>query len=325
MESRDLLDEVIDDTYSVVDIVGIGTIGSQAINHLIDQQIKNINTIVIDSNKSTLDDSKATHKVSLSDDYIADNDKITKRQLVKIQEDAKKLFTSEFSSIIVFDIHDLNGVLYAGMMAKIAQEQSNHVTAVVYSSLYSGADKQVQTSISELNKIFDTIIVTSNTRFSNATTAQVTTGICSLEQFQLFFSLRSLLSALQYDFYGNLQHGIDHHDVVTVLSSNYHSLTNDKTAVPVTISSAVASKDEISSNIFQRAIDNLSFSCNETYSALIIVTINREYSLEEYEEMKKIMDDFNNCEFLIECFDISPQKNNEEDQVTILSIKNKRK
>lgn len=319
MGNIDLLNELIDDTYSVVDIVGIGTIGSQAINHLIDQHIKNINTIVIDSNKHTLGDSKATHKVLLSDYSNTDNDKT-----IKIQENTKNLFTSEFAAIIVLDLHDLNDVLYAKMMAKIAEELSNHVTAIVYSSLSSGANKQVQISLSELNEIFDTIIVTSNTRLSNSIAPQATTCTYSLEKSQLFFSINSLLSVLQYDFYGNFRHGIDHHDVVAVLSSHNHPLTNENTAVPVTISSAVASKDEASTTVFQRAIDKLSFSRYESYSALIIITINREYSLEEYEQMEKTIRDSNNYEFLIECFDINPQKNTEEDQVTILSVQNKR-
>ena len=251
MENIDVFDEH-EEVRPLVTVVGIGEVGSLAINYLTEESAKNIDYIVIDSDVQALDKSKLTPK-----------------------------FIETFAVIVVLDIQDLNSILCAEFIANAVQEEEVFISSILFNSSPSSVVPN-----NKLNKSFHTILTTSNAQLPIGLLSNKATGTYSPDQLKLFYCLDSLLAIMQYDFFANWQHGIDKWDVLSALSgsSEEHNFCGGNIAsrIPefeksatVTISNGCASKNEESLIAIRKAVSACQFISSRKHNALVFVTINR--------------------------------------------------
>lgn len=158
------------ESYAKIVVIGVGGAGNNAVNQMIEEQIRNIDFWVCNTDAQALSTSKAEHKMVLGPSYTkglgaGGNPEIGRKAAEDSTEDIKEIVEGADMVFIAAGMGGGTGTGAAPIIAKIAKEAGALTVAIVTRPFtFEGENRRVHAveGITALKEAVDSIIIVSN-------------------------------------------------------------------------------------------------------------------------------------------------------------------
>jgi len=237
-------------------VFGIGVKGELAIKYLADNKVENTNLCIINhkEKKTVLHQSGGIKQLALS----------------SFESDAlNKLLNDECVIILVVDSECINNLKLAIQIGEVLKKQKYPVISVILNEIATEQERSISNEMYTLINLSNSYLVLPT---SKTPSNKVETNVLN--------SVSSLIELILYDFPTNMCMGIDHADVITILSETKESFNNNQ--LPINICYGFSTNPKSIYAVFNNAISRIKPTMSESCNVLVHVRINIEnYKYEE--------------------------------------------
>jgi len=299
-------------------VIGIGGGGGNALNNMIDQQLRGVDFIIANTDAQAIENSHADTKIQLGADITRGLGAGADPQTGKVAAEAERerlseLLTDTDMAFITAGMGGGTGTGGAPVIAEVAKELGVLTVAVVTKPFnFEGKRRmrQAEAGITELSKHVDTLIIIPNQKLIGAVGKHTT----MLEAFRkaddvLLQAVRGIAELITHTGYMN----VDFADVKAVMS---------ETAGMAMMGSGVASGESRACEAAERAISSPLLEDVDIHGArgiLVNVTGNEDMTLAEYDEAVSIIHNMADEDANIICGMVYDQNADDEMRVTVVA------
>ncbi len=301
-----------------IKVIGIGGGGGNALNNMIDQNLRGVEFIIANTDAQAIENSHADTKIQLGAEITrglgAGADPQTGKMAVEAERDRLcELLTDTDMAFITAGMGGGTGTGGAPVIAEVAREAGVLTVAVVTKPFnFEGRRRmrQAEAGIAELGKHVDTLIIIPNQKLIGAVGKHTT----MLEAFRkaddvLLQAVRGIAELITHTGYMNM----DFADVKAVMS---------ETTGMAMMGSGVASGESRACEAAERAISSPLLEDVDIHGArgiLVNVTGNEEMTLAEYDEAVSIIHNMADEDANIICGMVYDQNADDEMRVTVVA------
>jgi len=299
-------------------VVGIGGGGGNALNNMIDQQLRGVDFIIANTDAQAIEHSRADTKIQLGAEITRGLGAGADPQTGKVAAEAERerlreLLTDTDMAFITAGMGGGTGTGGAPVIAEVAKEMGVLTVAVVTKPFnFEGKRRmrQAEAGIAELGKHVDTLIIIPNQKLIGAVGKHTT----MLEAFRkaddvLLQAVRGIAELITHTGYMN----VDFADVKAVMS---------ETAGMAMMGSGAASGESRACEAAERAISSPLLEDVDIHGArgiLVNVTGNEDMTLAEYDEAVSIIHNMADEDANIICGMVYDQNADDEMRVTVVA------
>jgi len=299
-------------------VVGVGGGGGNALNNMIDQQLRGVDFIVANTDAQAIDHSRAPTKIQLGAEITrglgAGADPQTGRMAAEAErERLRELLTDTDMAFITAGMGGGTGTGAAPVIAEVARDLGVLTVAVVTKPFHFEGKRrmrQAEAGIEELSRHVDTLIIIPNQKLIGAVGKHTT----MLEAFRkaddvLLQAVRGIAELITHTGYMN----VDFADVKAVMS---------ETSGMAMMGSGVASGENRACEAAERAISSPLLEDVDIHGArgiLVNVTGNEDMTLAEYDEAVSIIHNMADEDANIICGMVYDQNAGDEMRVTVVA------
>ncbi len=301
-----------------IKVIGVGGGGGNALNNMIDQQLRGVDFIVANTDAQAIEHSKADIKVQLGTDLTrglgAGADPKIGREAAERERDALREFLRDTDmAFITAGMGGGTGTGAAPIIAEVAKELGALTVAVVTKPFqFEGKRRmrQAEAGISELRKHVDTLIIIPNQKLIGAVGAKTP----MLEAFRkaddvLLQAVKGIAELITHTGYMN----VDFADVRAVMS---------ETQGMAMMGSGVASGENRACEAAERAISSPLLEDVDIHGAkgiLVNITGNEDMTLAEYDEAVSTIHNMADEDANIICGMVYDKNSRDEMRVTVVA------
>ncbi len=299
-------------------VIGIGGGGGNALNNMIDQQLRGVDFIIANTDAQAIEHSSADTKIQLGAEITRGLGAGADPQTGKVAAEAERerlreLLADTDMAFITAGMGGGTGTGGAPVIAEVAKEMGVLTVAVVTKPFnFEGKRRmrQAEAGIAELGKHVDTLIIIPNQKLIGAVGKHTT----MLEAFRkaddvLLQAVRGIAELITHTGYMN----VDFADVKAVMS---------ETAGMAMMGSGVASGENRACEAAERAISSPLLEDVDIHGArgiLVNVTGNEDMTLAEYDEAVSIIHNMADEDANIICGMVYDQNADDEMRVTVVA------
>jgi len=301
-----------------IKVIGVGGGGGNALNNMIDQQLRGVDFIVANTDAQAIEHSKADMKVQLGTDLTrglgAGADPKIGREAAERERDVLREFLQDTDmAFITAGMGGGTGTGGAPVIAEVAKEVGALTVAVVTKPFqFEGKRRmrQAEAGISELRKHVDTLIIIPNQKLIGAVGAKTP----MLEAFRkaddvLLQAVKGIAELITHTGYMN----VDFADVRAVMS---------ETQGMAMMGSGVASGENRACEAAERAISSPLLEDVDIHGAkgiLVNITGNEDMTLAEYDEAVSTIHNMADEDANIICGMVYDKNSRDEMRVTVVA------
>ena len=299
-------------------VIGIGGGGGNALNNMIDQNLRGVDFTIANTDAQAIDNSSAETKIQLGAEITRGLGAGADPQTGKVAAEAERerfreLLADTDMAFITAGMGGGTGTGAAPVIAEVAKEMDVLTVAVVTKPFnFEGKRRmrQAEAGIAELGKHVDTLIIIPNQKLIGAVGKHTT----MLEAFRkaddvLLQAVRGIAELITHTGYMN----VDFADVKAVMSD---------TAGMAMMGSGMASGESRACEAAERAISSPLLEDVDIHGArgiLVNVTGNEEMTLAEYDEAVSIIHNMADEDANIICGMVYDQNAGDEMRVTVVA------
>jgi len=299
-------------------VIGVGGGGGNALNNMIDQQLRGVDFIVANTDAQAIDHSRAPTKIQLGPDITRGLGAGADPQVGKVAAEAERerlreLLTDTDMAFITAGMGGGTGTGAAPVIAEVARDLGILTVAVVTKPFHFEGKRrmrQAEAGIEELSRHVDTLIIIPNQKLIGAVGKHTT----MLEAFRkaddvLLQAVRGIAELITHTGYMN----VDFADVKAVMS---------ETSGMAMMGSGVASGENRACEAAERAISSPLLEDVDIHGArgiLVNVTGNEDMTLAEYDEAVSIIHNMADEDANIICGMVYDQNAGDEMRVTVVA------
>ncbi len=299
-------------------VIGIGGGGGNALNNMIDQQLRGVDFIIANTDAQAIEHSHADTKIQLGAEITRGLGAGADPQTGKVAAEAERerlreLLADTDMAFITAGMGGGTGTGGAPVIAEVAKEMGVLTVAVVTKPFnFEGKRRmrQAEAGIAELSKHVDTLIIIPNQKLIGAVGKHTT----MLEAFRkaddvLLQAVRGIAELITHTGYMN----VDFADVKAVMS---------ETAGMAMMGSGAASGESRACEAAERAISSPLLEDVDIHGArgiLVNVTGNEDMTLAEYDEAVSIIHNMADEDANIICGMVYDQNADDEMRVTVVA------
>lgn len=260
-----------------IKIIGVGSAGVSAINHMIKSELQNVEFISLTSSSKTYDKSLANVKINI-EEYLSTEElvRIRKEAILKEKIKISKILKNSDMVILVAEMGDITGTLAAPIISKTFREAGIFVVGVVTKPFdFEGLQKnnKAQKGIEELQKHIDTLIVIPNSKIQEIYEMNILDAFQKTEEV-LYQAVRGISDIITETAYIR----VDIADVKSIMSGNNENLHMGIGFVQGSNRAIEAAEMAITCPLLE------SFSIGDTKGILLNFTASPDFGIEELTE-----------------------------------------